>query len=122
MRAITGLLLLVIALSLVAIRGDERRPLQWGVYQIFWHRQDYGARLATVVDRVGATPDYVRELTYHDRRTLHNFKYFTWVEQQGRSVEELRQLWDRDFWTETFAVAEAWDRRIEEFNDRVGLL
>jgi len=71
---------------------------------------------------LGATPDYVRELTYHDRKTLHNFKYFTWVEQQGRSVEELRQLWDRDFWTETFGVADAWDHRIGEFNDRVGLL
>lgn len=71
---------------------------------------------------LGVTPDYVRELSYHDRKTLHNFKYFTWVEQQGRSVEELRQLWDRDFWTETFGVAEAWDHRIKEFNDRVGLL
>jgi len=64
----------------------------------------------------GVTPDYVRELTHHDRKTLHNFKYFTWVEQQGRTVEELRQLWDRDFWTETFDVAESWDKRIEEFN------
>ena len=70
---------------------------------------------------MGITPDYVRELSYLDRKTLHNFKYFTWVEQQGRTVEELRRLWDRDFWTETFAVAEAWDRRIGEFNDRVGL-
>ena len=70
----------------------------------------------------GVTPDYVRELTYHDRKTLHNFKYFTWVEQQGRTVEELRQLWDRDFWTETFQVTEHWDRRIQEFNARVGLI
>ncbi len=68
---------------------------------------------------MGTTPDYVRELSYHDRKTLHNFKYFTWVEQQGRSVDELRQLWDRDFWTETFNVTEHWDRRIEEFNERV---
>jgi len=69
----------------------------------------------------GCTPDYVRELTYHDRKTLHNFKYFTWVEQQGRSVEDLRKLWDRDFWTETFSVTEHWDKRINEFNERVGL-
>lgn len=59
MRAITGLLLLVIALSLAATRGDERRPLQWGLYQILSHRQDYGAHLARVVDQLGATPDYV---------------------------------------------------------------
>lgn len=69
----------------------------------------------------GNTPDYVRELTYHDRKTLHNFKYFTWVEQQGRTVEELRQLWDRDFWTEIFSVTDHWDQRITEFNERVGL-
>ncbi len=69
----------------------------------------------------GNTPDYVRELSYHDRKTLHHFKYFTWVEQQGRSAEELRQLWDRDFWTETFNVTDHWDQRIKEFNDRVGL-
>ena len=71
---------------------------------------------------LGATPDYVRELSYHDRKTLHNFKYFTWVEQQGRTVEELRRLWDRDFWTETFQVTDYWDRRITEFNERVGLI
>jgi cysteine synthase A len=70
---------------------------------------------------LGCTPDYVRELSYHDRKTLHNFKYFTWVEQQGRDVEDLRRLWDRDFWTETFEVADQWDRRIEEFNALVGL-
>ena len=63
----------------------------------------------------------MRELSYQDRKTLHNFKYFTWVEQQGRTVEELRRLWDPDFWTEIFDVADAWDRRIEEFNARVGL-
>ncbi len=69
----------------------------------------------------GTTTDYLRELNYHDRKTLHNFKYFTWVEQQGRTVEELRQLWDRDFWTEVFASAEDWDVRIAEFNERIGL-
>ncbi len=68
----------------------------------------------------GVTPDHMRELTHHDRWTLHNFKYFTWVEQQGRTVEELRQLWDRDFWTEVFDSASDWDHRIEEFNARIG--
>ena len=69
----------------------------------------------------GVSTDYVRELSHHDRLTLHNFKYFTWVEQQGRTVAELRQLWDRDFWTEVFDTAGDWDRRINEFNAQVGL-
>jgi cysteine synthase A len=70
---------------------------------------------------LGAVPDHVRELSYLDRKTLHNFKYFTWVEQQGRTIDELRRLWDPDFWTETFDVAEAWDKRIDAFNALVGL-
>ncbi len=70
---------------------------------------------------LGCVPDHVRELSYLDRKTLHNFKYFTWVEQQGRTVEELRRLWDPDFWTEMFDVVDAWDRRIGEFNALVGL-
>ena len=71
----------------------------------------------------GCRPDTVRELNYADRKALHNFKYFTWVEQQGRSSEELRQLWDEDFWKGVFApeVVEEWDRLITSFNDAVGL-
>lgn len=67
----------------------------------------------------GCVPDYVRELNYRDRKALHNFKYFTWVEQQGRTSDELRQLWDPEFWTETFAQVDQWDRLIEEFNRAV---
>ena len=71
----------------------------------------------------GVTTDHVRELGYRDRKALHNFKYFTWVEQQGRSSEELRQLWDPDFWREVFSqdVVDEWDRLIEAFNDASGM-
>ena len=67
----------------------------------------------------GVVPDHLRELTYTDRKTLHNFKYFTWIEQQQKDVDDLRRLWDPDFWTETFAQAEEWDRQIEAFNARL---
>ena len=69
----------------------------------------------------GAGVDYLRELGYYDRKQLHNFKYFTWVEQQQRDIEDLRKLWDPDFWTETFAQVDEWDKLIEQFNKRVGL-
>jgi len=29
--------------------------------------------------------DNFRELSYADRKALHNLKYFTWVEQQGKT-------------------------------------
>ena len=71
----------------------------------------------------GVTTDHVRELGYRDRKALHNFKYFTWVEQQGRSSEELRELWDPDFWRDVFSqdVVDEWDRLIEAFNDASGM-
>jgi cysteine synthase len=70
----------------------------------------------------GIGVDFLRELGYQDRKALHNFKYFTWVEQQGKTVEELNQLWDPDFWSARFAEVTEWDRRITEFNRRTGVL
>jgi cysteine synthase A len=70
----------------------------------------------------GAGIDYLQELTYYDRKRLHNLKYFTWVEQQGKTSEELGALWDPDFWTGVWAQVPEWDRQIREFNERTGLL
>jgi hypothetical protein len=35
-------------------------------------------------------------------------------------VDELERLWDPDFWTETYAIVDEWDREIVNFNARVG--
>jgi cysteine synthase A len=70
----------------------------------------------------GAVPDNLRELNYQDRKQLHNFKYFTWVEQQQRDANDLRKLWDEDFWTKTFAQVDEWDKQIEDFNRRVAAI
>ncbi len=70
----------------------------------------------------GVGTDSMRELGYHDQKALHNLKYFTWVEQQGKTVEELNALWDPAFWDEKFAEAHAWDKLIDEFNERTGVL
>ena len=70
---------------------------------------------------LGCTTDYMKELTYTDRKAVHNLKYFTWIEQQGRTSDELRQLWDPCFWDETFGMVSEYDRLIEEFNKEVGL-
>ena len=71
---------------------------------------------------MGTTPDHVRELGYADQKALHNFKYFTWAEQQGRNSDELRELWDPDFWREVFSqdVVDEWDRLIDAFNSGGG--
>jgi cysteine synthase len=69
----------------------------------------------------GTTVDYMKELTYQDKKAIHNLKYFTWVEQQGKDVTDLNQLWyDRDIWPALFEQGTIWDELILEFNDKVG--
>lgn len=68
----------------------------------------------------GLATDSLRELNHFDRKSLHNFKYFTWVEQQGRTSDELRELWDPEFWEFTWSQASEWDKLIEDFNALVG--
>lgn len=88
-------------------------------------REGYGvldnSRAGMIYERYlkGQAIDNMRELNYYDRKALHNLKYFTWVEQQGKSVEELDALWSREFWDAEFAQAKEWDQLINEFNQRV---
>ncbi len=66
--------------------------------------------------------DYFKELSYYDKKTIHNLKYFTWIEQQGKDVEELNAQWyDGDYWKKRFATVPKWDQLINEFNKEVGL-
>ena len=66
----------------------------------------------------------MQELGYYDRKRIHNLKYFTWIEQQGRDVQELNDQWynHAKYWDGTFGQLEAVDGLIQEFNDRVGIL
>jgi len=71
---------------------------------------------------LGLTTENLLELRYTDRRRIHNLKYFTWVEQQGRTYEEIMAQWyDRNYWTATQGQVDEIDQHIKEFNTRVGL-
>ena len=72
---------------------------------------------------LGLTTDYLQELTYVDRKRVHNLKYYTWVEQQGKTYEEILAQWDDpNYWTSYQGHVEELDALIEEFNGRTGLL
>jgi len=72
---------------------------------------------------MGVTTDNMLELGYYDRKRVHNLKYFTWVEQQGKSYEEIQAQWyDDNYWTGVQPQTEEIDKLIEAFNDRVGLI
>ncbi|MBT8387419.1 MAG: pyridoxal-phosphate dependent enzyme [Ignavibacteria bacterium] len=65
--------------------------------------------------------DNFLELGYQEKKRIHNLKYFTWVEQQGKDVEELNAQWyDENYWKKRFSVVNHWDKRITDFNKQVG--
>ncbi len=67
--------------------------------------------------------DFMLELSYWDKRRMHNLKYFTWIEQQGKTVEELNEQWyDDNYWKDRLNSYKEWDEKIKEFNERTGLL
>jgi len=88
-----------------------------GIYTPLKAAVDYAASLQA------AKTDNLLELTYTERRRVHNLKYYTWVEQQGRDAEELNDQWYHQ--EKTFesvqTQAEQVDELIREFNEAVGL-
>jgi hypothetical protein len=100
----------------------------------------YGSRLVemhtelgeyTTLDAAGHYAEYLKgisidnmlELSYADRRRVHNLKYFTWVEQQGKTYEEIVAQWhERDYWVNVQDQVDEIDGLIEAFNRDVGLI
>ncbi len=71
----------------------------------------------------GQSTDNLLELRYPDRRRVHNLKYFTWVEQQGKTYAEIQSMWQEpDYWTAVQKQAAEIDELIVEFNQEVGLV
>jgi cysteine synthase len=66
---------------------------------------------------LGESTDNMLELTYSDRKRVHNLKYFTWVEQQGKTYSEIQAQWyDPNYWTNVQKQVPEIDALIDEFN------
>ena len=75
---------------------------------------------AAVIDGQGT--DWFKELGYYDRKAVHNLKYFTWVEQQGKTSEELTAQWQPEYWQEMFTGEIGdFERLIADFNREAGI-
>jgi hypothetical protein len=83
----------------------------------------YDAAEVYAADLLGETTDNMQELTYEDRKRVHNLKYYTWVEQQGKTYPEIMDQWyEKDYWTGYQNQISEFDELINEFNDDVGLI
>jgi hypothetical protein len=82
--------------------------------------RDYGAiddaRGMAYVEAIfhGAKTDWIKDGTPDMRRQWHHLKYYTWVEQQGKSVEELDAQKDLEWWVRHQQLVPEMDKRIKE--------
>jgi cysteine synthase len=97
------------------LREEENKK---GPYRELQAAIDYHRHL------MATTTDHMAELSYWDRRRIHNLKYYTWVEQMGKSMEKLQEQWYDwpEYWDRIHNQIPAIDELIEAFNERVGLL
>ncbi len=74
------------------------------------------ARTAAYVEGIfhGQKTDWIKDGTPDMRRQWHNLKYYTWVEQQGKTVEELDAQKDPAWWESHQALVPEMDKRIKE--------
>jgi cysteine synthase len=90
---------------------------EFGEYSAMDAAADHARYLA------GQSTDNMEELTYVGKQRIHNLKYFTWVEQQGKTYEEIQDQWYApDYWTDVQKQVSEIDEQIEAFNREVGLI
>ena len=70
------------------------------------------ARMVSIFHGQGT--DWMKDGTPDMRRQWHNLKYYTWVEQQGKTVKELDAQLSREWWTMHQARVADIDKRIKE--------
>jgi len=58
--------------------------------------------------------DWIDEATQRTRNQWHNLKYYTWVEQQGKTVEELDAQRDPEYWLKQQEKVQEIDTQILE--------
>jgi cysteine synthase len=71
---------------------------------------------------LGATTDNLLELTRAERERIFNLGYFTWVEQQGVTLEEFEARRNPSFWSGIHGLVHDWDALVDDFNARTGVL
>ena len=68
---------------------------------------------------LGAGDDHTEELDHYGKQRIFNLGYYTWVEQQGVSIEAFDQRRKPEFWRNLRTLISQWDELIKDFNDRV---
>jgi cysteine synthase len=112
------------AIVTVATDGAElyRTELDKAKAKLFGGEPDRAAAERALAEHLdGADTDHVFVMGPRDRDRVFNLGYFTWVEQQGLSIEAFERRRDQAFWRGLRALVPAWDALIDDFNRESGV-
>ncbi len=111
--------------AVMTVLTDSMEMYQSRLRELGAERGAFTARDAAAAHHrylMGQGTDHMEELSYPARKRIHNLKYYTWVEQQGKTYQEIQAQWyDPDYWPGIHRQASEIDSLIEEFNKMTGL-
>jgi cysteine synthase len=110
--------IMTIATDSAAMYGSEREAYRARKYSNGFDEVNAGEIFGRHIE--GIADDDMIELTHVDRGRIFNLGYYTWVEQQGVSVEDFDRRRKQKFWQDLADTIPAWDRQIENFNAEIG--
>jgi cysteine synthase len=110
--------LVTVATDSAALYGSERAKFLAANYPDAFDAVSAGEIFGQHL--LGAADNDVLELTHGERTRIFNLGYYTWVEQQGVSLEAFEKRRSQKFWRELQRTAPVWDALIMEFNAVAG--
>jgi len=110
--------IVTVATDSAALYGSERQKFLTAYYPDGFDAVNAGEIFGQHL--LGTADSDVLELTHAERSRIFNLGYFTWVEQQGVTLEDFENRRNQGFWTQLREAGPAWDELITEFNVRAG--
>ena len=110
--------IVTVATDGAALYESERRRLAGTRFGGSFDAADATAQIEQHL--AGADTSHVLLLDEVGRDRIFNLGYFTWVEQQGVSLEDFEARRQAAFWDRLHAMVPAWDAMIGDFNARSG--
>jgi cysteine synthase len=112
--------------AVVTVLTDSMEMYQSRLQELTAARGEFSAHDAAVAYHrylMGQSTEHMEELTWPARKRVHNLKYYTWVEQQGKTYREIQAQWyDGSYWSDIHRQVGEIDALIVQFNQMTGLL
>ena len=98
---------------------SEKKKFASSVYRTGFTMQNADTIMMNHINQLNT--DHIEQLDDVSRDRIFNLGYYTWVEQQGISIEDFEVRRGQEFWDSLHKVIPVWDQLIREFNNKVGV-